>query len=754
MNQIQTIEDLKLNQEEFFILSNKNYRSCPRHPDNWIVSLSTNPSSTQFLQCAECFSENPNQQTLNLVGLIKENEKTIFKNYPIYGENHIYEKLKQIFKADCSIDGLKSKISSFFLNLRKQIEQKINHKEEQMMSQAKSLWSFNEQVIIQYNKLAEKEQLKNIITNFKDDFDKQNELFKELFTRISTNQKRYQEELNEKIDLFETQKSMINFEIAENINQNILQLIDTIDMFVIKNFQDLNINNQKEKFDLYVQDIQNKDKNEMTTSQLMTKLISNKLNCCSKELIKELQQIMFKFSNSIDRIDLKNHLNEDLLQLDFDKMKDEEVDLIKDLSKGFITGKQKVEVRSENKNKLIQLISNKFNFCSESFLSNLSTHFDCFLPIINKIDFKDYLQPNKTPINANFLNNLQFQEIEDLVQRLETSNNKQNQKNVNGNLLNQQIEMKQQKLISLFENKTNYCNDQFIQNAKNSVQKYSQIVNHLFLNVEIFKDNKSQTIDFSKLTTKQIDNLEQLVNKTSQLTEQFGQAYYNSTSPILEQQNSNFILNKLGNNKDIEQLLVNYPIFENINLPQLNIEFIKSYKDDSQQLTLEKKKLSGYIVKQPKSLKGQIFTRGKLDPKINYIFRCKSNKYLACNHLNFGILNMQEVNNKMLYQENCCFDTTKTKYGLDKILKGKHLCDIDIIKQIKEIEIRVNISKRVVLFMDYPKYQNINKVEESKIIQDRDYCFGIGFGNPGDDFNIEIETFLTIDQHFDNFNSK
>ncbi|EAR80930.2 kinase domain protein (macronuclear) [Tetrahymena thermophila SB210] len=174
MNQIQSIQDLKLNQEEFFLLSNKNYRSCPRHPDNWIVSLSTNPNSSQFIQCAECFSENPNQYSLNLVGLIKENEKTVFKNYPVYGDNELYEKLKQIFEADCSVDGLLSKISSFFLNLRKQIDQKIIIKEEQMMSQAKSLWSFNEQVIIQYNKLAEKEQLKNIITNFKDDLDKKN----------------------------------------------------------------------------------------------------------------------------------------------------------------------------------------------------------------------------------------------------------------------------------------------------------------------------------------------------------------------------------------------------------------------------------------------------------------------------------------------------------------------------------------------------------------------------------------------------
>ncbi|EAR80681.1 kinase domain protein (macronuclear) [Tetrahymena thermophila SB210] len=130
---------------------------------------------------------------------------------------------------------------------------------------------------------------------------------------------------------------MINFETAESINQNIVQLIDSIDMFVIKNFEDLKIDNSKEKLELYEKDIQTKDKNEMTTSQLMAKLISNRSNCCSQELTKELQKIVFKLSNSIDRVDIKNLLNEDLLELEFDKMNDEQFDLIKDLSRYFIT---------------------------------------------------------------------------------------------------------------------------------------------------------------------------------------------------------------------------------------------------------------------------------------------------------------------------------------------------------------------------------------------------------------------------------
>lgn len=44
---------------------------------------------------------------------------------------------------------------------------------------------------------------------------------------------------------------MINFDTPNQIHQNILQLIDSIDMFTIKNFEDLKVNKLNEKLDFY-----------------------------------------------------------------------------------------------------------------------------------------------------------------------------------------------------------------------------------------------------------------------------------------------------------------------------------------------------------------------------------------------------------------------------------------------------------------------------------------------------------------------
>ncbi|KAL4478491.1 hypothetical protein ABPG74_006726 [Tetrahymena malaccensis] len=752
MNQLQNIQELNLNQPEFFLLSNA-YRSCPKHPRNWIVSLATDPNSPQYLQCAQCISENPNQNTLHLLGLIEENEKTVFKNWPVFGQSQLYEKLKLIFEEDYSIEGLQTQISSFFLNLRKQIEHKINQKEEQMLTQAKKFQIFNQQVIYHYNKIAEKEQLKNIIVNHKDDFGKQYELFREIFIKISTNQQKYQEELNEKINFYETQKSMINFETAQQINQNIQQLLDSIDMFVIKNLEDLTISTQSDQREQFEANLHEMDKRDMSTSQLIVKLMSNKLNYCSKELLDKLQEIILTFSKAIDRMDVKTLVNDDLFKLDFEKMDESKFNIVKCITENLSQQNRfQDDETHEKKQKIIKLISNKFNYCSENFIKDISQIFDIIEPLLDTLDFSNYLQNEKSPISGYLLNDQQFEEVTSLVKAIQTRNNIQQQENINQNLINQEIEQNLEQLNQIFMNKTNYCSEQFTTNANISTKKYSNIIQTLFFYVKIFAENHEKTIDFSKITSKQIKDLEKLVNKMSQLNEQYGEAYYNLQSPIQPQQpNSSRIVKEYFLDRfAIQQLLVDYPILETID-PILiwPIEFIKSNYNNSQQLILEYKNTNGYIVKQPKSLSGQIITKNKLDANLNYIFRCKVNKNLNCNYIDFGIMQTQKVNTDQLYKEKCCFETSSKDYGLDKILKGKLLTEV--VGDLNYIEIRVNISKQQVIFMDFPQYKNVNQVYEEKINKNQDYSFGIYFNGPGDDYNIEIEATVVDDKDFLNF---
>ncbi|KAL4463175.1 hypothetical protein ABPG74_007176 [Tetrahymena malaccensis] len=746
MNQLLTSENLKLSEQELLLLS-KSYRSCPIHPKNWIVSLSINPNSTQFLQCARCLSQNPNQNTLDLLSLIEENEKTVFNNWPIQGDTQIQSNLQRVFSSDFSVEGLQQKITSYFQNLRQSIEQRIYEKEQQMLQQAKSLWNISEQVIIQYNQFAEKDTLKKIITQQNDDFNKQNLLLKETVCRIYNNQNSYKQVLQETIDRFETFKSFINFDTAQQINQNILQLLDSIDIFVIKNFQDIKVNTYSQNQNVNFDNLEKMRVKDMTTSQLIVKLVRNKLNYCSEELLGKISEIVKKLSLAIDKYDVRDYLNEDLLKIDLNKLDSNQVDLIKEL---IHTNNIQNDQNNEKKQILMNLISNKFNHCSQNFLNNLSNNLDQILPFINKIDFSNYVQSNKESITGEQLTEEQILEISNLTKSIESKNMINNQ-----NQIQQQDQSAKDisNLISLIENKTNFCSSQFIQNIKDATNNYKQIITNLFLNENIFLQGHDKNINFSNFNEYQLNNLEKLADKISELSLKFGESYYDSQSPKYEQQNlSCLIANLAGNNKIVNKLLVDFPVLETCQLNQfkLNIDFFKTNYNNSQKLILEKnKENNNYIVKQPQSLYGQIFTNNKLDPNLNYIFRFKINKNLNCaqNGIAFGIMKTENIHQNWLGSQNCCFYSNSNCYGLNKIIKGKNLYEVR--DQMNCVEIRVNVQRRVVLFMDYPDYKNINQMNEENMSVNTDYSCGVYFNLPGDGYEIEIESYAVDDLNRD-----
>ncbi|EAR89049.2 von willebrand factor type A domain protein (macronuclear) [Tetrahymena thermophila SB210] len=694
MNQVQTAENLNLNEQELLLLS-KSYRSCPQHPKNWIVSLSTNPNSIQFLQCARCLSQNPNQSTLDLFSLIEENEKTLFHNWPVQGDNQLQQNLQMIFQGDFSVEGLQQKIISYFQDLRKSIEQRINEKEQQMLQQAKSLWNIGEQVITQYNQFAEKDNLKKIITQLNGDFNKQNLLLKETICRIFNNQNNYKQILQETVNRFKNLKSLINFDTAQEINQNILQLLDSIDMFVIKNFQDIKVNTYSQNQDFKFDNLNNVKVEDITTSQLIVKLISNKLNYCSEELLAKLQEIIKKVSLVIDQHDVKDYLNEDLIKIAFQKLESNQI-----------------------------------------------------LPFINNIDFSNYLLPGKQSITGEQLTEQQIIEISNLTKRIETNNMMNNQNEIQQQQQEQQLNQDIKNLISLIENKTNFCSAQFIQNAKEVTNNNKQIIKNLFLNENIFQNGHNTNINFSKFNENQLNNLQKLADKISELSLKFGDNYYNSQFPMNEQQNySQLVSHLLGINKIMDKLLVDFPILETQQFTslKLNIDFLKTDREESQKLILEKnEKNNNYIVKQPQKLYGQIMTKYKLEPNLNYIFRCKLNKYLNCGGICFGIMKTESKNNSSLDKQDCCFFSGSSKHGLNKIIKGKNLYEVR--DQINFVEIRVNVQTRKVLFMDYPHYKNINQMNEENMLVNTDYSFGVYFNAPGDDYEVEIETQIVDDQ--------
>ncbi|KAL4496552.1 hypothetical protein ABPG72_015913 [Tetrahymena utriculariae] len=189
----------------------------------------------------------------------------------------------------------------------------------EMCNKAKSLWSISEQVILKYNQFSEKEILKRIITTQNDDFNKQNELFKEIIVKAYNKQKDYKQSLQDTINKFQTQRDMINFNTA---NQTVR----------IYNFEGIKIKTNEEELDYFFENMDQVKTNNMTTSQLIVKLLSNKLNYCSEELTCKLKEILKQLSVAIDNHSVKDYINADLFKVGSHQLDDNQVDLIKTFS--------------------------------------------------------------------------------------------------------------------------------------------------------------------------------------------------------------------------------------------------------------------------------------------------------------------------------------------------------------------------------------------------------------------------------------
>ncbi|EAR94296.2 von willebrand factor type A domain protein, partial (macronuclear) [Tetrahymena thermophila SB210] len=148
---------------------------------------------------------------------------------------------------------------------------------------------------------------------------------------------------------------------------------------------------------------------------------------------------------------------------------------------------------------------------------------------------------------------------------------------------------------------------------------------------------------------------------------------------------------------------------------------------------------------------GQIITKDSLDINKNYIFRVTTNQsFDAYFHIAIGIMEKSKAFEQQLRQYDLCFLTSQPNKGLDIIEKGQNLCDEG--KRLQGIEVRINISKRILKFCSYPNYYHINSCKAEKI-QDIDYNFCIQISCIKGNFILGVETISDVsDDSFQTFN--
>ncbi|KAL4484890.1 hypothetical protein ABPG74_020067 [Tetrahymena malaccensis] len=247
-------------------------------------------------------------------------------------------------------------------------------------------------------------------------------------------------------------------------------------------------------------------------------------------------------------------------------------------------------------------------------------------------------------------------------------------------------------LLKLISNKTNNCNEKYLQSVKSELLKMQDTINILNFDKEIFQQGKKQ-IQTEKLNQDQIDQIEILIDKTFELNQQYQQLKQQDNNMLISsklQPSSYLILNdvfKLNNIltkqklESISKLLRNFPIFEIEQLVKPQPCQLESYDNDGNQ-KLEAI-ANGHFIFYMK-IKQDCFYR--LVIKFELLNQNQNHQCLFIGLVGKSHKNCQHVNTNSIinsFNPNSIYGDR----GVSKVIKGKCLRDVKYPQEYNQIEI-------------------------------------------------------------------
>ncbi|KAL4484888.1 hypothetical protein ABPG74_020065 [Tetrahymena malaccensis] len=356
--------------------------------------------------------------------------------------------------------------------------------------------------------------------------------------------------------------------------------------------------------------------------------------------------------------------------------------------------------------------------------------------------FKDSILSQIQLIDGNYLSQLKCFSKKNFVLIDELKNQQQN-KNIllkeNENLDN---------LLKLISNKTNNCNEKYLQSVKCELLKMQDIINLLNLDKEIFQKGKKQILT-EKLNQDQIDQLETLINKTAELNQQHQQLKEEDKNMLISSKlqpfsylifNNVFKFDNILTKQKLEsisKLLRNFPIFE---IEQL-------VKPQTCQLDVEISNWGNYHTNGKQSIDNDGNQKFEAVANGNFIFYMKIKQ--DCYYrlvIKFELLN-QNQNNQYLFiglvgqsHKNCQYVSSNNiinsfspnsnhgDKGVSKVIKGKCLRDVKYPQEYNQIEITFCVKRKIFQVCDYPKRENINEINDNKLnLIDTNQEYSLGF---------------------------
>ncbi|KAL4481817.1 hypothetical protein ABPG74_007906 [Tetrahymena malaccensis] len=481
------------------------------------------------------------------------------------------------------------------------------------------------------------------------------------------------------------QKQMINHALDLPFGKDQIikqyQQISQISQLQSLIFESKNNNSLEEsfsqKFRAFISEIElKKDENTQKLQQLLNQSIQQQ-QLINYEYPNQIKEQIFSF---IDQIDF---FNKDILSKNSDSNQSQNSQKISD--------------------RLLQLISNKSNYCSNEFLSKIKQQLEkvnCLFEILNT---QNIHIEGKEPIKFDLLSEQKINQIKEYVEhQIELKNNQNYLQSIQQSPIIQDIS-------KILESKLNFVNIESQQIIKQHfVDTYTFLQSER--NIEITQQQESFNL-LNSMQEEMVKNLLLLIKEKQLFTN--GQ----KISETQKMKEIKFFKKYLKNS--LENIFSQFPIFDIIPINQINIlndiQLLKSsFNEGDQRISIFKNKQNYYEVginqvQYQGHYKDSItncISNIDLQKDKKYIFRLQLKSYLA-NYYYLGLmqnenLHTQEGHLDDLYAE---FNTQNNKFVLsndsclNKYLKGG---DMQITVE-DQIELRIWLNGEIFQMVDYPQ---------------------------------------------------
>ncbi|EAS01373.4 transmembrane protein, putative (macronuclear) [Tetrahymena thermophila SB210] len=388
---------------------------CQIHQNQNKKFIRVDQDASDTLYCSYCLHGSKNCQFMSIKKLIEiENNKNQFlTNWPPLQQDEqdiILNKINHIFEDDSQeIDKEEGEIKKQFEQVKMKINNIIHQLEEFMQSKIED---FGREKIELKQKYIEMTQFQNILSIIKND-------------QLSISQK---DEAVLQIVKICHQKSEINTQflstrlkqLEENNNKN--RFLSQVESFhlqieeITKNFQKMvNQNNQ-----LIAQEDHNQNIDIDTDQKvkLLQHFISNKSNNLNHQFLQNINKKLQNLKIFFEDLDFNDiYQNGNVLHFSFLDLDDQKKEQMQQIF-NFIQNDEAQRNQNDKVEKLISLIGNKSNFCTDTFLQQLKMNLNKFSFVFSELDIEKVHDQNLHPIDFNILNLQQMVDLQKLVDKI------------------------------------------------------------------------------------------------------------------------------------------------------------------------------------------------------------------------------------------------------------------------------------------------------------------------------------------------